>query len=152
MKHSVLKCAFTFSPGLFEVTEKMNTFWAEFSKGQKDHWAFSSPGKTVSCWKWRYWKIMPLLWLLTSLKSVAFDFINEGWSIISLNLHAGLFLKYNPTSGLGQPAIGLITCKGLVKGVKYPVVALSTSLITLTEVHKREKEWLRKPDLTLKGN
>lgn len=32
------------------------------------------------------------------------------------------------------------------------MVAPSTSLITLMQVHKREKEWLRKPDLTLKGN
>jgi len=62
------------------------------------------------------------------------------------------FSDVTQTSSLDQSAIGLITCKGLANLVKYPVAAPSTSLVTLMEVHKREKEWLRKPDLTLKGN
>lgn len=62
------------------------------------------------------------------------------------------FLSVTQTSGLDQPAIGLVTCEGLAKLFKYPVVVPSTSLVKLMEVHKGETEWLRKPDLTLKGN
>lgn len=51
VKHTVLKCGFIFSPGFLKSLGKgiHVHFERGFQKVRKEHWAFNSPGSTVSC-------------------------------------------------------------------------------------------------------